>query len=85
MKAEERGSDDMKAVSKKKLSSSNKTLKTKIHSLEVTINGIQKSIQDNIIYIKELEKEKNGHIEELKQKTEDMKKILIVELNIDEV
>ena len=85
MKAEERGSDDMKAANKKKLSSSNKTLKTKIHSLEVTINGIQKSIQDNITYIKELEKEKNEHREELKQKTEDMKKTLFVELNNDEV
>ena len=85
MKAEEGGSDDMKEVNKKKISSSNTTLKTKIHSLEVTINDIQKSIQDNITDIKELEKEKNEHREELKQKTEDMKKTLIVELNNVEV
>ena len=85
MKAEEGGSDDMKEANKKKISSSNTTLKTKIHSLEVTINDIQKSIQDNITDIKELEKEKNEHREELKQKTEDMKKTLIVELNNVEV
>lgn len=85
MKAEEGGSDDMKEVNKKKISSSNTTLKTKIHSLEATINDIQKSIQDNITDIKELEKEKNEHREELKQKTEDMKKTLIVELNNVEV
>ena len=85
MKAEEGGSDDAKEVNKKKISSSNTTLKTKIHSLEVTINDIQKSIQDNITDIKELEKEKNEHREELKQKTEDMKKTLIVELNNVEV
>ena len=85
MKAEEGGSDDMKEANKKKISSSNTTLKTKIHSLEATINDIQKSIQDNITDIKELEKEKNEHREELKQKTEDMKKTLIVELNNVEV
>ena len=85
MKVEEGGSDDMKDANKKKISSSNTTLKTKIHSLEVTINDIQKSIQDNITDIKELEKEKNEHREELKQKTEDMKKTLIVELNNVEV
>ena len=85
MKVEEGGSDDMKDANKKKISSSNTTLKTKIHSLEVTINDIQKSIQDNITDIKELEKEKNEHREELKQKTEDMKKTLIVELNNVEI
>ena len=84
MKGEE-GSDDMKDINKKKLSSSNTTLKTKIHSLETTIKDIQKAIQDNITDIKELEKEKNEHKEELKQKTEDMKKTLIVELNNVEV
>ena len=84
MKAEE-GSEDMKDIKKKKISSSNTTLKTKIHSLETTIKDIQKSIEDNITDIKELEKEKNEHKEELKQKTEDMKKTLIVELNNVEV
>ena len=84
MKADE-GSEDMKDITKKKISSSNMTLKTKIHSLETTIKDIQKSIQDNITDIKELEKEKNEHKEELKQKTEDMKKTLIVELNNVEV
>ena len=84
MKAEE-GSDDLKDITKKKISSSNNTLKTKIQSLETTIKEIQNSIQDNISDIKELEKEKNEHKEELKQKTEDMKKTLIVELNNVEV
>ena len=84
MKAEE-GSDDLKDITKKKISSSNNTLKTKIQSLETTIKEIQNSIQDNISDIKELEKEKNEHKEELKQKTEDMNKTLIVELNNVEV
>ena len=84
MKAEE-GTDDLKDMNKKKISSSNTTLKTKIHSLESTIKEIHKAIQDNITDIKELEKEKNEHKEELKQKTEDMKKTLIVELNNVEV
>ena len=84
MKGDE-GSDDMKDINRKKISSSNTTLKTKIHSLEITIKDIHKAIQDNISDIKELEKEKNEHKEELKQKTEDMKKTLIVELNNVEV
>ena len=84
MKAEE-GTDDLKDMNKKKISSSNTTLKTKIQSLESTIKEIHKAIQDNITDIKELEKEKNEHKEELKQKTEDMKKTLIVELNNVEV
>ena len=84
MKAEE-GTDDLKDMNKKKISSSNTTLKTKIHSLESTIKEIHKAIQDNITDIKELEKEKNEHKDELKQKTEDMKKTLIVELNNVEV
>ena len=84
MKAEE-GTDDLKDLNKKKISSSNTTLKTKIQSLESTIKEIHKAIQDNITDIKELEKEKNEHKDELKQKTEDMKKTLIVELNNVEV
>ena len=84
MKAEE-GTDDLEDLNKKKISSSNTTLKTKIQSLESTIKEIHKAIQDNITDIKELEKEKNEHKDELKQKTEDMKKTLIVELNNVEV
>ena len=77
--------DDLKDINKKNMSPANTTLKAKIHSLETTINEIQKAIQDNITDIKELEKEKNEHKEELKQKTDDMKKTLIVELNNVEV
>ena len=65
--------------------SSSLTLKSKIHSLEETITEINKAISDNITDIKELEKEKNEHQSVLKQKTEDMKKNLIVELNNVEV
>ena len=87
MKAEEgNNNDELKDINKNQLgSSSSTTLKTKIHSLETTIKDIQKAVQDNITDIKELEKEKNEHKEELKQKTEDMKKTLIVELNNVEV
>ena len=53
MKAEE-GTDDLKDLNKKKISSSNTTLKTKIQSLESTIKEIHKAIQDNITDIKEL-------------------------------
>ncbi len=84
MKIDE-GAEDMKDVNKNKMSSSNTTLKTKIQSLENTIKEVHKAIQDNISDIKELEKEKNEHKDELKQKTEDMKKTLIVELNNVEV
>ncbi len=77
--------DDLKDINKKKMSPANTTLKAKIHSMENTINEIQKAIQDNITDIKELEREKNEHKEELKQKTDDMKKTLIVELNTVEV
>ena len=87
MKAEEgNNNDELKDINKNQLgSSSSTTLKTKIQSLELVIVEIQKAIQDNITDIKELEKEKNEHKEELKQKTEDMKKTLIVELNNVEV
>ena len=87
MKAEEgNNNDDLKDINKNQLgSSSSTTLKTKIQSLELVIAEVQKAIQDNITDIKELEKEKNEHKEELKQKTDDMKKTLIVELNNVEV
>ena len=87
MKAEEgSNNDELKDINKNQLgSSSSTTLKTKIQSLELVIVEIQKAIQDNITDIKELEKEKNEHKEELKQKTDDMKKTLIVELNNVEV
>ncbi len=87
MKAEEgNNNDELKDINKNQLgSSSSTTLKTKIQSLELVIVEIQKAIQDNITDIKELEKEKNEHKEELKQKTDDMKKTLIVELNNVEV
>ena len=77
---------DMKYINKNQLvPSSSMTLKSKIQSLEKTISEIHKAITDNISDIKELEKEKNEHKEELKQKTDDMKKTLIVELNNVEV
>jgi len=78
--------EDLKDINKNQLGpSSSVTLKTKIQSLESTIAEIHKAINDNITDIKELEKEKNEHREELKQKTEDMKKSLIVELNNVEI
>ena len=82
---DEESPEDLKDMNKKKINPANATLKSKIHSLETTINEIQKSIQDNITDIKDLEREKNEHKEELKQKTDDMKKTLIVELNNVEV
>ena len=82
----EGNNDDLKDINKNQIGpSSGTTLKTKIQSLEETIQEVNKAIQDNISDIKELEKEKNEHKEELKQKTEDMKKTLIVELNNVEV
>ena len=78
--------DDLKDINKNQInSSSSTTLKTKIQSLEKTIEEVHKAINDNITDIKELEKEKNEHKEELKQKTDDMKKTLIVELNNVEI
>ena len=88
MKGDEgNNNDEMKdIINKNKLgSSSSPTLKAKIQSLEIVIAEIHKALQDNITDIKELEKEKNVHKEELKQKTDDMKKTLIVELNNVEV
>ena len=83
---EEGNNDEVKDINKNQIGpSSSTTLKSKIQSLEVTIAEVHKAINDNITDIKELEKEKNEHKEELKQKTEDMKKTLIVELNNVEV
>ena len=83
---EEGNNEEVKDINKNQIGpSSSTTLKSKIQSLEVTIAEIHKAINDNIADIKELEKEKNEHKEELKQKTEDMKKTLIVELNNVEV
>ena len=87
MKGDEgNNNDDLKDINKNQIGpSSSTTLKTKIQSLEKTIAEVQRAIQDNITDIKELEKEKDEHKEELKQKTDDMKKTLIVELNNVEI
>ena len=86
MRGDDGNGDEVKDINKNQLgSSSSATLKSKIQSLEITIAEVHKAINDNIADIKELEKEKNEHREELKQKTEDMKKTLIVELNNVEV
>ena len=86
MRGDDGNGDEVKDINKNQLgSSSSQTLKSKIQSLEITIAEVHKAINDNISDIKELEKEKNEHKEELKQKTEDMKKTLIVELNNVEV
>ena len=78
--------DELMDINKNQIGpSSPLTLKSKIHSLEETIIKINKAIADNITDIKELEKEKNEHQSVLKQKTEDMKKNLIIELNNVEV
>ena len=78
--------NDLKDINKNQIGpSSSTTLKSKIQSLETVIAEVHKAINDNITDIKELEREKNEHKEELKQKTEDMKKTLIVELNNVEV
>ena len=78
--------DELMDINKNQISpSSSMTLKTKIQSLSETITEINKAINDNITDIKELEKEKNEHQTVLKQKTEDMKKSLIIELNNVEV
>ena len=86
MRGDDGNGDEVKDINKNQLgSSSSATLKSKIQSLEITIAEVHKAINDNITDIKKLEKEKNEHKEELKQKTEDMKKTLIVELNNVEV
>ena len=78
--------DELMDINKNQINpSSSITLKTKIQSLSETIIEINKAIQDNITDIKELEKEKNEHQTVLKQKTEDMKKNLIIELNNVEI
>ena len=86
MRGDDGNGDEVKDINKNQLgSSSSATLKSKIQSLEITIAEVHKAINDNIADIKELEKEKNEHKEELKQKTEDMKKTLIIELNNVEI
>ena len=56
--------DDLKDINKNQIgASSSTTLKTKIQSLEKTIEEVHKAINDNITDIKELEKEKNEHKE----------------------
>ena len=86
MRGDDGNGDEVKDINKNQLgSSSSANLKSKIQSLELTIAEVHKAINDNITDIKELEKEKNEHREELKQKTEDMKKTLIVELNNVEI
>ena len=83
---DEGNNEEVKDINKNQIGpSSSTTLKSKIQSLEKTIEEVHKAINDNISDIKELEKEKNEHKEELKQKTDDMKKTLIVELNNVEV
>ena len=83
---DEGNNEEVKDINKSQIGpSSSTTLKSKIQSLEKTIEEVHKAINDNISDIKELEKEKNEHKEELKQKTDDMKKTLIVELNNVEV
>ena len=83
---DEGNNEEVKDINKNQIGpSSSTTLKSKIQSLEKTIEEVHKAINDNITDIKELEKEKNEHKEELKQKTDDMKKTLIVELNNVEV
>ena len=83
---DEGNNEEVKDINKNQIGpSSSTTLKSKIQSLEKAIEEVHKAINDNISDIKELEKEKNEHKEELKQKTDDMKKTLIVELNNVEV
>ena len=83
---EDANNDELKDVNKIQIShSSATTLNTKIQSLSETIVEINKAIQNNITDIKELEKEKNEHQAVLKQKTEDMKKTMIIELSNVEV
>ena len=83
---EDANNDELKDINKNQIShSSGTTLKSKIQSLSEAISEINKAIQNNMTDIKELEKEKNEHQAVLKQKTEDMKKTMIVELRNVEV
>ena len=83
---EDANNDELKDINKNQIShSSGTTLKSKIQSLSEAISEINKAIQNNMTDIKELEKEKNEHQAVLKQKTEDMKKTMIIELRNVEV
>jgi uncharacterized protein involved in exopolysaccharide biosynthesis len=72
--------DDYNNINKNKIGSSNVTLKSKIIALQEAIELVNEDFKANINDIKVLEKEKDEHQKVLKQKTEDMKKSLLVEL-----
>ena len=75
------GDDDYNNINKNQISpSSNVTLKSKILALQDAIDLVNEDFKVNIKDIKVLEKEKDEHQKVLKQKTEDMKKSLLVEL-----
>ena len=72
--------DDYNNINKNQIGSSNVTLKSKIIALQDAIELVNEDFKANINDIKVLEKEKDEHQKVLKQKTEDMKKSLLVEL-----
>jgi len=73
--------DDYNNINKNQIGpSSNVTLKSKIIALQDAIELVNEDFKANIKDIKVLEKEKDEHQKVLKQKTEDMKKSLLVEL-----
>jgi hypothetical protein len=72
--------DDYNNINKNQIGSSNVTLKSKIIALQEAIELVNEDFKANINDIKVLEKEKDEHQKVLKQKTEDMKKSLLVEL-----
>ena len=72
--------DDYNNINKNQMGSSNVTLKSKIIALQEAIELVNEDFKANINDIKVLEKEKDEHQKVLKQKTEDMKKSLLVEL-----
>jgi hypothetical protein len=75
------GDDDYNNINKNQIGpSSNVTLKSKIIALQEAIDLVNEDFKVNIKDIKVLEKEKDEHQKVLKQKTEDMKKSLLVEL-----
>ena len=72
--------DDYNNINKNQIGSSNVTLKSKIIALQEAIELVNEDFKANMNDIKVLEKEKDEHQKVLKQKTEDMKKSLLVEL-----
>ena len=76
--------DDYNNINKNQMGSSNVTLKSKIIALQEAIELVNEDFKANINDIKVLEKEKDEHQKVLKQKTEDMKKSLLVELEKNE-